>query len=145
MVRRFLLLALPCSALLAGYVPSIDRSHEALELVLEAWQAGEPAGPVNAGDFTIRVVDSTRRPGQKLKKFTIFGETPGDGPRCFAVQLQMEEPREELRARFVLVGIDPLWVFRYEDYERMTHLGCGDESPPPALLKTREKVDPGPK
>jgi hypothetical protein len=60
-------------------------------------------------------------------RYTILGEAPGDAPRCFAVRLHLEEPQEEQRVRFVLIGLDPLWVFRHEDYEMLAHWECGVE------------------
>jgi hypothetical protein len=106
------------------YVPAPDRARAALEAALRGWQSGQPPGPVEGASPPIQVVDSHRQPGQLLRSFTVLGEAPGDGPRCFAVRLVLDEPAEERRARFVVVGIDPLWVFRYEDYEMMAHWQC---------------------
>ena len=56
--------------------------------------------------------------------YAILGEVPCDGPRCFAVRLNLEGPTEVQEVRFVLYGIDPLWVVRYEDYEMIIHWEC---------------------
>ncbi|HVW02959.1 MAG TPA: hypothetical protein VHB77_21545, partial [Planctomycetaceae bacterium] len=53
--------------------------------------------------------------------YQILGEVPGDTPRCYAVRLKLTDPDAEERARFVVVGIDPLWVFRYEDFQLIAH------------------------
>jgi hypothetical protein len=113
------------------YVPSPDRARQALETALAAWQSGRPPGPVEGTSPAVILVDSHRRPGQRLCGFAILGEVPGDGPRCFAVRLKLEDPPEEQRARFVLVGIDPLWVYRHEDYEMMAHWQCAQSEEPP--------------
>ena len=39
----------------------------------------------------------------------------------FVVKLRLEQPREEQTARFIVLGQDPLWVFREEDYEMAAH------------------------
>ena len=41
----------------------------------------------------------------------------------------VDHPREERRARYVVLGQAPMWVFRYEDYEMMTHWECRPTEP----------------
>jgi hypothetical protein len=106
------------------YVPAEETARQALEASLKAWQAGQPPGRIDGPGVTVRVVDGHRRAGQKLAGYAVLGETAGDGPRCFAVRLRFEGPREEQKARFVVLGIDPLWVYRYEDYQAMAHWEC---------------------
>jgi hypothetical protein len=132
-VRAALMLALVvlpgvvgCTQTSSGYeryVPSVARAEEAMEAVLSAWQRGEPIGPLQLGSapITIQVADSTRRPGQRLVGYELLGEVAGEGPRTFAVRLKLDNPSREREARYYLVGIDPLWVFRQEDYEALTH------------------------
>lgn len=126
-------LAAGCAALTAGctersterYVPPAEPARQALEAALRSWQRGQPPGKLEDTSPTIQLVDNCRKEGQTLRGFTILGEAPGEGPRCFAVRLQLENPDEEQRTRFVVFGIDPLWVYRYEDYEMMIHWECG--------------------
>jgi hypothetical protein len=108
----------------ARYVPSAAAGREAVEFALKEWQAGQPVGTLTSHSPPLQVVDSCRRPGQLLAGYTILGEAPCDGPRCFAVRLKHENPNEELKVRYVVVGIDPLWVMRFEDYEMMKHWEC---------------------
>jgi hypothetical protein len=125
-----------CALLLAGgagcadrradrYVPAPDRARAALEAALQAWQGGSPPGKVDHPGGGVFLVDNCRPPGQRLRGYAVLGEAPGEGPRCFAVKLLLEGPDEEQQARFVVFGIDPLWVYRYEDYEMMIHWECG--------------------
>ena len=107
------------------YCPPPAAAREALEAALGAWQEGRAPGLLDAHTPPIMVVDSERRPGQRLDRYEVLGEVPGDGPRCFAVRLLLDNPRREQKARFVVVGISPLWVFRQEDYEMMAHWECG--------------------
>ncbi|HJT35088.1 MAG TPA: hypothetical protein VJ783_23880 [Pirellulales bacterium] len=127
----------------ARYVPSAARAQDALEQVLSAWKDGRPAGPL-ASKFepvTIQVADSRRKPGQRLVDYELLGEISGDGPRTFVVRLKLANPTDQLVVRYYLVGIDPLWVFRQEDFEAVMHwAACApdDESQPEALAADEE-------
>jgi hypothetical protein len=102
------------------YVPGEPAARQALEAALEAWRAGQESA-IRSGDVRVQFVDRHRKPGQRLKRFTVLGETPGEAPRCFAVRLWLDGPAEEVRARYVVQGIDPLWVQRHEDFVLMLH------------------------
>jgi hypothetical protein len=105
-------------------VPTEEAAQRTLETALAAWQQGKPPPSLVQGKSpVIRLVDTLtlKTPGQRLATFTVLGPTTGDAPRCYAVRLNLENPREEVRARFVVVGLDPLWVVRYEDLEMMCH------------------------
>jgi hypothetical protein len=103
------------------FYPPEDRARQALEAALTAWQQGAPTGPVpGAVNPAVQLADSHRSPTQRLKAFTILGAAPGDGPRVFTVKLTLENPAAEEKVRFVVLGIDPVWVFRHEDYEMMS-------------------------
>jgi hypothetical protein len=105
------------------YVPTEETARQALEVALDAWRDGRPK-PWQTPAATVQFVDTHRRPGQRLRRYVILGETPGDSSRCFAVRLTLEGPAEELRVRYVVFGIDPLWVYRHEDYDMMAHWDC---------------------
>ncbi len=103
------------------FVPAPANARSALEAALEAWQAGEPPGEVASSSPAVQVVDSHRRAGQELDSFEILGEVPSNAPRCFAVRLKLANPAEVRQARFVVLGVDPLWVLHEDDYEMMAH------------------------
>ena len=105
------------------YIPEAAKAQEALDQVLLAWKNGEPAGPLqsNSAPVTIQVADSTRRPGQRLTNYEVLGEVSGEGPRTFVVRLKLDNPAAQREVRYYLVGIDPLWVFRQEDYDALIH------------------------
>jgi hypothetical protein len=63
--------------------------------------------------------DAYRDPGERLAGYRILGEVPADAPRCYAVELRLHPSRIE-KTRYVVVGIDPLWVFRMEDYQLLS-------------------------
>jgi hypothetical protein len=104
------------------YYPPEDRARQALEAALKAWQQGLPPGEVpGTASPTVLLADTHRSPTQRLIGFDILGAAPGDGPRVFTVKLAFENPTNEVKARFVVVGIDPIWVFRQEDYDMLSH------------------------
>lgn len=103
------------------YTPSAAAAEAALRCALDAWKAGQPVGPVPDTKPVIHVTDGGRKTGQTLERYEVLGETRGTAGRTFVVQLHLANPEERLKARYVLVGIDPLWVFRQEDYELLMH------------------------
>jgi hypothetical protein len=104
-----------------SFVPAPELSRAALEAALIDWQAGLPPGQIDRLPVTVQVVDQHRREGQELEEFEIMGEAPGSAPRCFAVRLKLRRPEAEEKVRYVVVGINPLWVFREEDFDGLSH------------------------
>lgn len=102
-------------------IPSEEAARAALETALSAWKGGQPPGKIQGTSPLVEVVDSHRRPGQRLQSYTILGEVPGVAPRCFAVRLALDEPAEEQKVRLVVLGVGPYKVFRHEDFEMLAH------------------------
>jgi hypothetical protein len=117
------------AANLDRFVPAPGLARTALEAVLIDWKEGRPAAPIERLAVTVNVVDQHRRPGQVLIDFEILGETPSSSGRCLIVRLKYGQPEGEETIRYVVVGIDPLWVFRQEDLDLMNHW---DHPMPPA-------------
>jgi hypothetical protein len=102
------------------YVPTSAVAHEAVASMLEAWRKGIEPGPAADGR-SIQVADSHRVPDQSLVGYKILGETSVEGGRRFVVRLQLDNPPATETARYVVLGIDPLWVFRQEDFDMIAH------------------------
>jgi hypothetical protein len=128
------LIGLACGVLLAvcgcarnqsgnRYIPSEEKARQALEMALTAWRDGAVSdGRPVPGLPAIQVADTHRREGQQLRTYEILGAVPAEGGhRCFVVRLLLDNPTEQQKARFVVLGIDPLWVFRQEDWDRLMH------------------------
>ncbi|MDZ4781551.1 MAG: hypothetical protein SGJ19_14975 [Planctomycetia bacterium] len=108
----------------ADFVPNTDLARNAVEASLNAWSKGQAkVDPIRNAESSIGVelVDNFRAPGRELARFDILGETPATNARAFAVKLTLANPPEELKCRYLVVGIDPLWVFRQEDYDMLAH------------------------
>ncbi len=105
----------------ADFKPSPELSKTALVRVLEDWQLGNPARNIDGASPAIHVTDSSRNPKQALEKFKILGEKPSRSGRTFAVELSLKHPDQQLKTEYIVVGIDPLLVFRREDFELLMH------------------------
>ena len=104
------------------FVPSVTVAESAVKAGMEAWKKGEPVGLVQGVTKpSVHVVDSHRKPGQQIVSYQVLGEVPGNAPRCFAVKAMLSGPETTERLRYIVVGIDPLWVFRQEDYDLLSH------------------------
>jgi hypothetical protein len=104
----------------AQYVPQSADAREALETVLNAWKKGEPAGSIKGHKPPIDVVDSKRKPGEKLTAYEITGEdATSEGHHRFAVKLTLQ-PGGTQEDHYVVLGLDPLWVYREDDYKKLS-------------------------
>ena len=105
------------------FKPDADRSRKALEAALTHWKEGQKSGTI-PGTPPIEAVDAKWKAGQKLLEFEILGEEPqsGAGPRVFKVRLTLAKgsPQE---VRYFVFGIEPLSVYRDEDYKQLEAMG----------------------
>jgi hypothetical protein len=122
-----MLLAVGCSrgpSRVEDFTPAGDAARKALEAALAHWQAGGPTGAVPNTSPAVEVTDSKWRAGQKLQAFEIVGDEPpaGPGPRFFKVRLTPAKgPPAEVR--YAVLGVDPLLVYRDEDYQKLSGAG----------------------
>jgi len=57
--------------------------------------------------------------GHKLGSFEIVSHEPNQGgPQWFSVKLVLKKPAGEQMVRYCVLGNDPLWVYREEDYNK---------------------------
>jgi hypothetical protein len=110
-----------CYQATPNFVPTQEIAQLSLSRALETWRDGGAAGEIAGSKPMIFVTDSNRKETQRLIAFRILGETPGLSGRTYAVELEVANPSERLKAEYIVVGIDPLWVFRREDYELLMH------------------------
>jgi hypothetical protein len=101
--------------------PEADLAEAALKASLQAWREGRVGGPASALSRKVEVSDSYRSAGRPLKAYQVLGAVGSDEIRSFAVRLSFENPPEDEVVRYVVIGNDPLWVFRQEDFERIAH------------------------
>jgi hypothetical protein len=124
------------------FVPASKLARTALEAVLLDWQAGLPCDMIRRLAVQVYPIDNQRKKGQELAGFEILGEVSQPGVRCFAVRLTFHGSAEAAKVRYVVHGIDPLYVYRQEDFDLLNHWDhmmpaeeaspAGAETPDPA-------------
>lgn len=102
------------------YIPPAEKARGAVEAVLSAWKAGEPNKTVTANGASVDFYDARRRDGRKLADFKIVEEVPGGEHPSFKASLKFADKPQEEETTYLVIGIDPLNVFRAEDYKRAT-------------------------
>lgn len=102
--------------------PDLESSKTALVASLDAWKGDRRSSGVLIGSKpSIGVVDSARL-DRPLLEYEVVGPLMTLGKaRPFAVRLVLGKPRETVATRYLVIGRDPLWVFRQADFERMLH------------------------
>lgn len=103
----------------SDYVPPEGKARKALETALSAWQTGQKIGTID-GTPALQPVDVRWTAGRKLGGYEILSTEPGEGLTWFSVRLKLTGPAKEETVRYVVLGIDPLWVCSEEGYKQMT-------------------------
>jgi hypothetical protein len=102
-------------------VPGSVRGRLAIEATMTTWKAGHPVGIVEPTSPRVQVVDTHRTPGQDLLDYEILSDSADPRVRTFSLRLTLSKSEERPVVRFLVVGIDPILVFRQEDYELLMH------------------------
>jgi hypothetical protein len=92
-----------------------DRARPALEQALNAWQNGKSAQITDASPGVV-VADSRWKNGAKLARYEILKSEQEGAYTWFTVKLTLLAPSAEKTVRYVVVGIDPLWVYSEEEF-----------------------------
>ncbi len=88
---------------------------------MRGWMQGHPTGRLESASPGVQVIDAHRVPGQVLRDYEILAETVSPRARTFSLRLNLSSPDERPIVRFLVVGIDPVLVFREEDHDLMMH------------------------
>jgi hypothetical protein len=105
----------------ANFVPSEATARVALDCALRDWQSGQASDTFSDESMTVHSADSVRQSKRALQAYEILGPVAGDSPRCFAVRLELDGPRENVSTRYVVFGRNPYWVVRHDDLEMIAH------------------------
>ena len=124
MTRRRLSLALGCLPLLLlpficcapDYVPKPTDARQAVETALSTWKSGAKHETITSSKVKIDVTDSRWRDRKQLESYMITEEIKGQTLPQFTVRLKLVGKPEET-ATYLVVGIDPLQVFREVEYK----------------------------
>ncbi|MDG3003189.1 hypothetical protein [Paludisphaera mucosa] len=121
-------------------VPDAAGARLAVERAMEFWKEGRPTGVVEATRPRIQVVDSSRKPGQTVASYRMLAESASPRERTFSLKVSLHHPDEEAVVRFLVMGADPILIFRQEDYDLMMHWEHkmdpdGDDAPSPPPVR----------
>jgi hypothetical protein len=117
MLLCFTVLPLGCTGGSARFIPAAKDARSALDTALKAWQSGQTFGAISEAKPVINLFDARWKAGKKLDEFEILDEIPASEQKQFKVRLKLKDQLEETDT-YVVVGIDPLNVFRDADYQR---------------------------
>jgi hypothetical protein len=125
-----------CGSGAGAYTPSAQTARQSLEAALTAWQEGKPPGRIDATNPPVQVVDSAWQAGEKLSRFEVLREEESDDTKQFTVRLEMKTPAGQKEVHYVVHGLEPVWVYREEDFARALNM---DNNPPPKPARTARR------
>jgi hypothetical protein len=106
------------------FTPAEANARKALVAALNHWQGGGQPGAIPNTTPAVEATDTKWKGGQKIKSYEIVGDEPpaGAGPRWFKVRL-VPIAGEAVETKYAVLGIDPLLVYRDEDYQKLSGMG----------------------
>lgn len=99
------------------YEPAATTARQAIDTALSTWKSGTKYGPIKDGKPEINVFDARWQAGKKLESYEILEEVKDQPHPQFKVRIKLAGKSEEVN-EYLVVGIDPLLVFRDSDYKR---------------------------
>jgi hypothetical protein len=113
------------------YVPDAAQARRALESVLTALQGASTPSSGSPDQPGVKFVDQHRPPGQRLRGFQILGGIEVENARQFTVRMIFDLDDAPALVRYNVFGRDPIWVYRLEDYELISHWEHKMDEPSP--------------
>jgi hypothetical protein len=106
-----------CGRSESEYLPTASGAKEAVQKALDAWKSAKPYGTVPDAKPQISVFEARWQQGKQLESFEVGEPLAGENPPKVPVKMKLSGEAEEID-HYVVVGIDPLNVFREADYTR---------------------------
>jgi hypothetical protein len=122
------------------FLPDWDEAQRSLEAALFAWRDAPSPPPESLDSPSVKFVDKQRRPEDRLTAFQILGRSDVENARQFTVRLTFDRGTSPQLVRYNVLGRNPVWVFRLEDYEMISHWEHDMSQPAPSsVLKPKNK------
>jgi hypothetical protein len=102
-----------------SYKPTSESARKAIETALSTWKSGAAHGSITNVKPSLDVFDARWQAGTKLENYEILEEVTGKPQPHFKVKLKLAGKPEET-TEYLVVGIDPLNIFRQDDYNKAT-------------------------
>ena len=128
------LLALIAPACGPSTNPSADAARTALATALDAWRDRKEPADLAGLTPPVQVIDSEWAGGRKLASYQIIGEKPSETDKRLVVKLTYPSSPAVAEVVYIMVGTEPVSVFRDADYDRSMNM---DNSPTPKKKKRR--------
>jgi hypothetical protein len=126
-----------------AFLPDWGVAEQALASALTAWRDAPSPLPASFDTPSVQFVDKQRRPQERLLAFEILGQSDVENARQFTVRLSLEGEESPQLVKYNVLGRDPVWVFRLEDYEMISHWEHNmDEPTPGVIVKSRTDAPP---
>jgi hypothetical protein len=107
------------------YIPTSEKALASLEAAMDHWKSGASVETIKTDQGTVDLYDARWRAGAKLESYEVLSEEPGGPHPTFVVKLKLKgKPREE-ESKYFVMGIEPILVFRAEDYKKASGMGSG--------------------
>ncbi len=105
------------------FIPEPSVARSAVESILDAWRDAPNPLPNSFDTKSYKFVDFQRKPNQRLKSFEILRVARVEDTMQATVRMVLEPSRSAKPqiVRYIIFGIDPLWIYRLEDYEMISH------------------------
>jgi hypothetical protein len=110
-------------------IASTEVARKALQASLEAWKDGKPASSLAAETPRIEPVDFEWKARKTLLNYEIGEVVSGQGTQTFAATLTIKGEPAARRVRYMVLGLDPVLVFRDEDFDRFMNMDNAPSSP----------------
>ena len=119
------MLVIGCGASDRKYIPSPTTARGALEAALNAWKSGATFGTVKSFQVPVDTFDARWQAGKSLESFEVLCDVSSEGPKTFVVKMKLADDKEEQEVTYLVLGNNPLLVFRKEDYNKASGVGGG--------------------
>lgn len=108
-------------AKLQRFKPEAEAARKALEAALTEWKSGRnQPGRIENFQPPLQVVDTVWGSGKKLTSFEIGEPDDFEVAKKFKARLTIEGAAGPEEVTYLIVGKDPLWIFREQDYPGST-------------------------
>lgn len=105
----------------SDYHPKEPQARKALETALNAWKNDQPMTRITGVKPAVDVQDFQWGDGEKLADFEVLKNEGGsEGPQWYEVKLTLKDSGKEETVKYAVFGIDPLMVYREEDYNKLS-------------------------
>lgn len=111
------LMSAGCSSAESRYLPPEESARVALEAALSSWKSGAKTATITTGPVPVDTFDARWRDGQVLESYEILGYESVEDRPTFRVRVGLKG-EAVVEDTFVIVGNNPLLVFRKQDFDK---------------------------